>query len=201
MAFWSNKYYEQDTDRAGSEEKRFTGLGLRRLVSQSSRTEDETVSDEIRDIESLLEYKPGRGSSRVINGQSRSEKKKSASGKSFDHYRSAINAGETLEGQVHFAQPVRIEGHIVGSVFSSESLVIGPDAHIEGKIQAKVLVIQGRVEGDVDACTSVYLYSGGVLNGSVDSPRFIMDEGCTFNGNCRMQSNGKVVMFPIPAAS
>lgn len=197
MAFWHSK-----ADGSEGEESFFSGLGLKRLVIQSPRAESPMLENKPADNTHLLRSASSTsGSSRVIGSQHRAQRKKSVSGKSFDHYRSAIAEHEEIIGHVHFELPVRIDGNLQGSVFSSDILVIGPEARIKGEIKAKTLIIQGAVHGDVDVSGSVMLHAGGTLEGAVNAPRFAIDEGSVFNGSCTMRSNGKLVAFPGAAVS
>jgi len=65
-------------------------------------------------------------------------------------------------------------------------LTIGERAEVRAKISGEVVVIRGRVEGNVVAKEKVQLTAPARLYGDIDSPRLIITEGVVFDGDCSM---------------
>jgi cytoskeletal protein CcmA (bactofilin family) len=65
-------------------------------------------------------------------------------------------------------------------------LTIGEGAEVRAKISGLVVVIRGKVEGNVTAKEKVELTAPARLIGNVDSPRLVVTEGVVFDGDCSM---------------
>lgn len=104
----------------------------------------------------------------------------------YGKVRSALGSGTVIQGKLSFDTSVRIDGKLSGNVFCSRVLIIGPSGEIDAEIEAATLVVMGKVKGKVKATERVELVSGGCLNGTLETPIFTMEEGCLFDGSCKM---------------
>jgi cytoskeletal protein CcmA (bactofilin family) len=89
-------------------------------------------------------------------------------------------------GQLSFQGPARIDGTVDGEIQCQDTLTIGEDAEIRAKISGKVVIIRGKVEGNVTAKERLELAAPARLTGNVDTPRLLITEGVVFDGNCSM---------------
>ena len=94
--------------------------------------------------------------------------------------------GSRVAGQLTFHGPARIDGNVEGEVSCQDVLTIGQEADVRAKISGKVIVIRGRVEGDVVAKEKVELMAPARLFGNIYAPRLIVSEGVVFDGYCSM---------------
>ncbi len=94
--------------------------------------------------------------------------------------------GSRVTGQLTFHGPEKIDGSVEGEVRCRGILTIGEEAEVRAKISGEVVVIRGRVEGDVAAREKVELESPARLFGNIDAPRVIIAEGAVFDGDCSM---------------
>jgi cytoskeletal protein CcmA (bactofilin family) len=94
--------------------------------------------------------------------------------------------GSRVSGQLSFQGPARIDGTVDGEIQCQGTLTIGEGAEVRAKISGQVVVIRGKVEGNVTAKEKVELATPGRLIGNVDTPRLIVTEGVVFDGNCAM---------------
>lgn len=65
-------------------------------------------------------------------------------------------------------------------------MTIGESAEIRAKISGQVVIIHGKVEGNVSAREKVELLAPARLIGNVSAPRLIVAEGVIFEGDCSM---------------
>ena len=65
-------------------------------------------------------------------------------------------------------------------------MTIGDGAEVRAKISGQVVVIRGKVEGNVTAKESVELLAPARLIGNISAPRVIISEGVVFDGDCSM---------------
>src|SRR6266850_2667181 len=94
--------------------------------------------------------------------------------------------GCRVSGQLSFQGPARIDGAVDGEIQCKGTLTIGEGAEIRAKISGQVVIIRGKVEGNVTAKEKVELTAPAKLIGNVDAPRLIVTEGVVFDGNCAM---------------
>ncbi len=94
--------------------------------------------------------------------------------------------GSRISGQLSFQGPARIDGAVDGEIQCQGTLTIGEGAEVRAKISGQVVVIRGKVEGNVTAKEKVELAAPGRLLGNVDSPRLVVTEGVVFDGDCSM---------------
>ncbi|MGH7873031.1 MAG: bactofilin family protein [Candidatus Binatia bacterium] len=94
--------------------------------------------------------------------------------------------GSRISGQLSFQGPARIDGIVDGEIQCQGTLTIGEGAEIRANISGQVVVIRGKVEGNVAAKEKVELAAPARLIGDVDAPRLIITEGVVFDGDCSM---------------
>jgi cytoskeletal protein CcmA (bactofilin family) len=94
--------------------------------------------------------------------------------------------GSRVTGQLVFQGAARIDGIVDGEVRCNGTLTIGEGAEIRAKISGQVVVIQGKVEGNVTAKEKVELVAPARLYGNIATPRLIITEGAIFDGDCSM---------------
>jgi cytoskeletal protein CcmA (bactofilin family) len=102
--------------------------------------------------------------------------------------RSALGKGTVIQGKLSFDTPVRIDGSLNGDVYSSQVLIVGESGVIEADIEVSSLIVMGKVKGKIKARERIELWSGGVLEGEIDCPAFVMEENSQFDGTCTMGS-------------
>jgi cytoskeletal protein CcmA (bactofilin family) len=81
---------------------------------------------------------------------------------------------------------VRIDGTVEGEIQCQGILTIGEGAEVKAKISGQVVVIRGKVEGNVTAKERIELAAPARLIGNINAPRLIITEGVVFDGDCSM---------------
>ena len=94
--------------------------------------------------------------------------------------------GSRVTGQLTFHGPAKIDGSVEGEILCHGMLTIGEEAEGRAKISGEVVVIRGKVEGDVAATEKVELETPARLLGNIDAPRLTVTEGAVFDGYCSM---------------
>jgi cytoskeletal protein CcmA (bactofilin family) len=80
----------------------------------------------------------------------------------------------------------RIDGNVEGEIQCHGTLIIGEDADVRAKISSQIVVIRGKVEGNVTAREKVELVAPGRVVGNISTPRLTVTEGVVFEGDCSM---------------
>jgi cytoskeletal protein CcmA (bactofilin family) len=94
--------------------------------------------------------------------------------------------GSRVAGQLMFQGAARIDGHVEGEIQVHGILTIGEGAEVRAKISGEVVVIRGKVEGNVTAKEKVELLSPARVVGNISAPRLTITEGVVFDGDCSM---------------
>lgn len=95
---------------------------------------------------------------------------------------SVIAAGLTIEGTIVGNGDVRIAGQFHGDVNVQGSLTIESGAKLVGGVRASNVIIDGELEGNIDAATRVELRSTGVLNGNLNTGSLTVAAGSRMRG-------------------
>ena len=97
-----------------------------------------------------------------------------------------LGPGSRFEGKMSFDEMVRIDGIFSGEIKSSDTLVAGQSAQIDGSIEVGSLILSGHFKGDIKATTSVELKAMAQVEGSIETPLLKIEEKVIFNGEIRM---------------
>ena len=109
-----------------------------------------------------------------------------------------LGPGSRFEGKLSFDEMVRLDGIFSGEINSSDTLIVGESAEIEGNINVGALVFSGRFKGDIKATTMVELRAPAQVTGSIETPLLKIDEKVLFNGEIKMPGSQSAVN-PKPA--
>ncbi len=100
-----------------------------------------------------------------------------------------IDQGSEFEGKLSFKDTVRIDGRFRGEIASENTLIVGESGEIEACIRSKTIAISGTVDGDVIAGTKVVLHKTAKVNGNIETPSLVMEEGAYINGKVDMSGS------------
>ncbi|MBF0441516.1 MAG: polymer-forming cytoskeletal protein [Oligoflexales bacterium] len=106
-----------------------------------------------------------------------------------------LTSGCHFKGKLFCRGSTRIGGRIEGEIVSEGLLIIEEEAHVNTDIVAEEIIIQGKVEGKIEAKGRVELCSSSRFEGDITSPILVIKEGAMFNGTSRMnlQTDTEVV--------
>ena len=112
-----------------------------------------------------------------------------------------IGAQVVIRGDVEFSGGLYVEGTILGKVIaqdgaSNATLTVAEHGAIEGEIRAQVVVISGRLDGDVHATERVELTPSARVNGNVHYQVVEMNAGAQLNG--RLVHTATMAALPAP---
>ena len=101
--------------------------------------------------------------------------------RSNDQNRTEIaNIGKSvaIKGDVSGGEDLYLDGEVDGSIELHEhSLTVGPNGHVRANINAKQVIIHGRVDGNVFASDRVELRKSAVLSGDIATQRIVIEDG------------------------
>ena len=105
-----------------------------------------------------------------------------------------------IRGDLEFSGGLYVEGRIEGKVLAEEGakamLTLAEQGHIEGEVRAAVVVLSGRLDGDVHAGERVELTPTARVNGNVHYQVVEMSAGAQLNG--RLLHSAAMAALPAP---
>ena len=97
-----------------------------------------------------------------------------------------LHKGSRVNGHLSFQGPARIDGVIDGEIVCQATVTIGASAEVRARISGHVVIIEGKVEGNVTAKERVELLAPARLIGNISTPKLVISEGVLFDGDCFM---------------
>lgn len=97
-----------------------------------------------------------------------------------------IGQGTSFNGTLRVDGSLTIHGEFEGSLTCSGHLVVGKTGKVTADLDVGSTLIGGKVEGSVRAKDRVELQTASLLKGDVHAKSFVIQDGCSFQGNCTM---------------
>jgi cytoskeletal protein CcmA (bactofilin family) len=98
-----------------------------------------------------------------------------------------VGGGTVVTGEANFKAMMRVDGHLSGRVMStSGTLIVGANGKVDANIEVAVAVIHGTINGDIIATQRLELGRAAKVNGNIQTPSLIIEQGAVFEGSCKM---------------
>lgn len=98
-----------------------------------------------------------------------------------------VGNGTALTGEASFKGMLRVDGHLSGKVNSEGgTLIVGNNGQVDADIEVAVATIHGTVNGDIVASQRLELGRAAKVNGNIQTPSLVIEQGAVFEGSCRM---------------
>jgi cytoskeletal protein CcmA (bactofilin family) len=110
-----------------------------------------------------------------------------------------MDQGTEFLGELRFRDTFRVDGRVKGRIVSDNTLIVGESGTIEADIDCGVVSIRGTVTGHVCGRQRVELLAGARVQGTLVSPRLVIEEGAFFQGDCDMNPSAKDSPAGLPA--
>ncbi len=91
-----------------------------------------------------------------------------------------------FEGRLKLEGVFRLEGKVQGEIFHNGTLIMSETGIVKGKVEVSVLILNGMVEGEVNAKERIEIHAKGRLFGTISTPALVIQDGGVFEGNCKM---------------
>jgi cytoskeletal protein CcmA (bactofilin family) len=98
-----------------------------------------------------------------------------------------VGGGTELTGEATFKAMLRVDGHLSGRISSSSgTLIIGANGKVDANVEVAIAVIHGTVNGDIIASQRLELGRAAKVNGNIQTPSLVIEQGAVFEGSCQM---------------
>ena len=112
-----------------------------------------------------------------------------------------IGAGIHINGDISGSESLVIEGRVEGKIeLVSSQVLIGESGKVSADIIAKVVKIEGSLQGDVEGKERVVIAKSGKVRGNITAPRVMLEDGAIFKGSIDINpAESAVAELPLPA--
>jgi len=91
-----------------------------------------------------------------------------------------------IKGDLSFKGSFRIDGRFAGKINSDSVLIVGDNGKVEAEITIGNIIINGEVNGTIQAKEKVEINSSGRVIGTVITPKLAVEEGAYLEANCQI---------------
>ena len=99
-----------------------------------------------------------------------------------------IGKSVVVKGELSGSEDLVVDGEVEGSIaLRGQSLTIGPNGRVRANIEARNVILHGRVDGDIHASERVELRKSASLSGDITTARISIEDGAFFKGTIDIQ--------------
>ncbi len=103
-----------------------------------------------------------------------------------------IGKSLVIKGEVTGSESLYIDGRVEGSInLSGNRVTVGRNGVVAANINAREIVVLGKVRGNLTASDRVDIRSDGSLTGDVVAARISIEDGAFFKGGIDIRKAGK----------
>ncbi len=103
-----------------------------------------------------------------------------------------IGKSVVVKGELSGSEDLYVDGQVEGSIsLKNNSLTVGPHGQIKATVEAKGIVVQGKLEGNVLATEKVELRKSAMVTGDITTQRIAIEEGAYLKGKVDIQGRAE----------
>jgi cytoskeletal protein CcmA (bactofilin family) len=108
-----------------------------------------------------------------------------------------IGKSLVIKGEVTGSESLYIDGRVEGSInLSGNRVTVGRNGVVAANINAREIVVLGKVRGNLTASDRVDIRSDGSLTGDVIAARISIEDGAFFKGGIDIRKGGQAQAKP-----
>jgi len=98
-----------------------------------------------------------------------------------------IAASILVEGTLSGSGQILVDGSVRGSIEGRDEVMIAPRGRVDATVHGRVVMVAGRVIGDITADEKIELEPTAQVDGDITAPRILIRDGATFRGKVNMK--------------
>lgn len=99
-----------------------------------------------------------------------------------------IGKSVVVKGELSGSEDLIIDGEVEGSIsLRGQTLTIGPNGRVRANVEARNVIVHGRLNGDIHATERVDLRKSASLSGDISTARIAIEDGAFFKGGIDIQ--------------
>ena len=100
----------------------------------------------------------------------------------------------TVEGDVKGSSIVLNNASVKGNIICQDEMTMDQGSVLTGDVKCQRLDSNGKIEGSVEAISSVTLRNESKLAGNLSAQSLVVQEGAVINGNINIRRDGKAML-------
>jgi len=97
-----------------------------------------------------------------------------------------------IKGEITGTESVFVDGRVEGSInLPGNRVTVGRNGVVEADVSAKEVVVQGKVNGNINAGELVEIRNGGAVVGDVSTVRISVEDGAFIKGGIAIRRDDK----------
>ncbi len=102
-----------------------------------------------------------------------------------------IGKSVIIKGELSGSEDLYVDGQVEGSIeLAGNQLIIGPNGQVRANVNAKGVVVQGKLDGNIRATERVELQKSAIAVGDVFTKRIAIEDGAYLKGKVDIQRDG-----------
>jgi cytoskeletal protein CcmA (bactofilin family) len=103
-----------------------------------------------------------------------------------------IGKSVVIKGELSGSEDLYLDGEVEGTIeLQKHSLTVGPNGKIRAHVNAKEVIIHGKIDGNISGTDRVELKRTAVLVGDISTQRITIEDGAYFKGAIDIQRDAK----------
>jgi cytoskeletal protein CcmA (bactofilin family) len=103
-----------------------------------------------------------------------------------------IGKSVMIKGELSGSEDLYVDGQVEGSIsLKGNSLTVGPHGQIKASVEAKGVIVQGKLDGNITASDRVELRKTAVVTGDISTQRISIEEGAYLKGKVDIQGKAE----------
>lgn len=122
-----------------------------------------------------------------------------------------IGRSVIIKGELSGSEDLYVDGQVEGSIqLQGNRLVIGPHGQVRANVNAKGVVVEGKLDGNIHASERAELRKTAIAVGDITTQRVSIEDGAYFKGKVDIQresakpevrSDSKAASAPVSATA
>jgi cytoskeletal protein CcmA (bactofilin family) len=101
-----------------------------------------------------------------------------------------IGKSVVIKGELSGSEDLYVDGQVEGTIeLQGNSLIIGPNGQVRANVNAKSVIVQGKMDGNIRSSERTELRKTAVTTGDIVTERVAIEEGAFFKGKVDIQKD------------
>ena len=111
-----------------------------------------------------------------------------------------IGKSVVIRGELSGSEDLYVDGQVEGSIeMRGNHLIIGPNGQVRANVNARGVIVQGKLEGNIRAAERAELKKSAIVVGDIVTQRIAIEDGGYFKGKVEIQREAAKTEAPVAA--
>jgi len=102
-----------------------------------------------------------------------------------------IGKSVVIKGELSGSEDLYLDGQVEGNIhLKGNNLTVGPNGQVKANVEAKGVIVQGKLEGNLTVSDRVDLRKSAIVTGDIATQRISIEEGAYLKGKVDVGKDG-----------